>query len=78
MVFAIPLVLVYVSKRQCRRVYNANPQLQERHSVMRFYEDHLVETRTHFYLMTAANQGMIIIKNNCSAELIHFLQGLKQ
>lgn len=39
---------------------------------------HLVETRTHFYLMTAANQGMIIIKNNCSAELIHFLQGLKQ
>ena len=23
-VFAIPLVLVYVSKRQCRRVYNAN------------------------------------------------------
>ena len=96
-VFAIPLVLVYVSKRQCRRVYNANPQLQERHSVMRFYEDHLqetsnqqsvdvpyssiahlVETRTHFYLMTAANQGMIIIKNNCSAELIHFLQDLKQ
>ena len=96
-VFALPLVLVYVSKRQCRRVYNANPQLQERHSVMRFYEDHLqetsnqqsvdvpyssiahlVETRTHFYLMTAANQGMIIIKNNCSAELIHFLQDLKQ
>lgn len=39
---------------------------------------HLVEARTHFYLMTAANQGMIIIKNNCSAELIHFLQDLKQ
>ncbi len=96
-VFAIPLVLVYVSKRQCRRVYNANPQLQERHSVMRFYEDHLqetsnhqsvdvpyssiahlVETRTHFYLMTAANQGMIIIKKNCSAELIQFLHELKQ
>lgn len=96
-VFAIPLAWVYVSKRQCRKVYNANPELQERHSVMRFYEDHLqetshhqsvdipysdiahlVETRTHFYLMTAANQGMIIVKANCSAELIRFLQNLKK
>lgn len=97
-VFALPLwYWCMFPSSQCRRVYNANPQLQERHSVMRFYEDHLqetsnqqsvdvpyssiahlVETRTHFYLMTAANQGMIIIKNNCSAELIHFLQGLKQ
>ncbi|RHV66205.1 hypothetical protein DXB18_07780 [Clostridium sp. OM02-18AC] len=96
-VFAIPLVLVYVSKRQCRKVYNANPELQNRHSVMRFYEDHLqetsnhqsvdipyssiahlVETRTHFYLMTAANQGMIIVKANCSAELIQFIRGLKK
>ncbi len=95
-VFAIPIVMVYVSKRQCRKVYQANPQLQERRSVMRFYEDHLqetsnhqsvdvpyssiahlVETRTHFYLMTAANQGMIIVKKNCSAELIQFLQKLK-
>ena len=96
-VFAIPLTVVYVSKRQCRKVYYANPQLQERHSVMRFYEDHLqetsnhqsvdipytniahlVETKTHFYLMTSSNQGMIIVKNNCSAELIRFLHELKK
>lgn len=96
-VFALPLVLVYVSKRQCKKVYNANPELQERHSVMSFYEDHLqetshhqsvdipytsiahvVETKTHFYLMTANNQGMIIVKQNCSPDLIRFLQELKK
>ena len=36
----------------------------------------VVETPTNFYLMIARNQGMVIVKENCSAELIAFLQKL--
>lgn len=37
----------------------------------------IIETQTNFYLMIAKNQGMIIVKQNCSAELIEFLKGLE-
>lgn len=36
----------------------------------------VVETPTNFYLMIARNQGIVIVKENCSAELIAFLQKL--
>lgn len=44
-----------------------------------FYEDiyRIVETKTNFYIMTASNSGVIIIKQNCLPELISFIQGLK-
>lgn len=38
----------------------------------------IIETKTNFYLMLAKNQGIIIVKQNCSPELIDFLQELKE
>lgn len=35
------------------------------------------ETKTNFYLMKTTNQGFIIVKANCSPELIAFLTNLK-
>ncbi len=37
----------------------------------------ILETKTNFYLLTAENQGTIIVKKNCSPALIAFLQKLK-
>ena len=43
------------------------------------YDDvvEIIETRTNFYIMKSADAGIIVVKNNCSAELISYLQGLK-
>lgn len=43
------------------------------------YEDlvSVKETKTNFYLMKTMNQGYIIVKTNCSPELIAFLTNLK-
>lgn len=38
----------------------------------------IVETKTHFYLLINASQACIIIKDNCSPELITFLQDIKR
>lgn len=37
----------------------------------------IIETKTNFYIMLARNKGVIIIKQNCTPELIIFLQNLK-
>ena len=37
----------------------------------------IIETETNFYILTGENQGYVIIKNNCSPELIEFIQNLK-
>ena len=37
----------------------------------------IVETKTNFYIMLAKNNGIIIVKQNCTPELIIFLQNLK-
>lgn len=37
----------------------------------------ILETKTNFYLMVTSNQGVIIVKNNCSQKVISFLQELK-
>lgn len=37
----------------------------------------IIENETNFYLMIADNQGFIILKDNCSSELISFLRSLK-
>lgn len=37
----------------------------------------IIETKTNFYLMLSDVQGFLITKNNCSPELIEFLQGVK-
>ncbi len=36
----------------------------------------ILETPTNFYLILAKTQGLIVIKSNCSDELISFLQNL--
>ena len=38
----------------------------------------IVETKTNFYLMVDKNQGMILIKENCTPELTAFVQNLKK
>lgn len=51
----------------------------EQHYEKYFYEDiyRIMETQTNFYIMPAINSGIIISKQNCSPELINFLQTLK-
>lgn len=36
------------------------------------------ETKTNFYLMISTVQGIVIIKENCTPELIEFIRGLKK
>ncbi len=38
----------------------------------------IIETPTNFYIMLTKQQGSILIKENCSPELISFLQNLMQ
>ncbi len=38
----------------------------------------IVETDTNFYIMISENQGSIVMKQNCTPELIAFIQELKQ
>ena len=51
----------------------------ERSSTAIRYEDlfEILESKTNFYLMLAKNQGAIIVKQNCSEELIEFIKNLK-
>ncbi len=45
---------------------------------IRYYDlRKIIETKTNFYLMYAGDMGCIIIKENCSPELIQFLKGIK-
>ncbi|MCH5316831.1 MAG: YcxB family protein [Eubacterium sp.] len=37
----------------------------------------IIETETNFYIMIGNNQGYVIIKSNCSPELIEFIKNLK-
>ena len=37
----------------------------------------IIETNTHFYLLVGEIGGSIVIKENCSAQLIEFLQKIK-
>lgn len=43
------------------------------------YEDifKILETKTNFYIMVSANTSIIIVKQNCSQELITFIQEIK-
>ena len=36
----------------------------------------VIETKTNFYLMVAKNQGLMLVKNNCSDKLQEFLRKL--
>ena len=38
----------------------------------------IIETKTNFYLMIAENQGSVVVKDNCTPELIKFIQELKR
>lgn len=38
----------------------------------------IIETKTNLYLMIAQNQGFIIVKENCTPELIEFIKRLKK
>lgn len=63
-------------------VYFYNEHLTETNSkgvVNLAYADiyKIVETKTNFYIMLAKNNGIIIVKQNCTPELIIFLQNLK-
>ena len=37
----------------------------------------ILETPTNFYLMLAANSGIIVSKSNCTEGLVSFLQEMK-
>ncbi len=37
----------------------------------------IIETDTNFYIMMSVNQGMTIIKKNCSADMVDFISQLK-
>ena len=43
------------------------------------YEDifSVIESKTNFYIMKSPNQAHIIVKNNCSPELLEFISNLK-
>lgn len=36
----------------------------------------IIETKTHFYIMVAKNQGLIVVKRNCTPQLISFIEQL--
>ncbi len=38
----------------------------------------IAETETNFYIMIAKDQGWIVVKNNCTPELIAFIQQIKR
>lgn len=38
----------------------------------------IIETNTNFYLMYAWREGYVIVKENCSPELIRFLHEIKE
>ena len=38
----------------------------------------IIETKTHFYIMLAKNQGIIVKKSNCPDGLADFIKGLKK
>ena len=38
----------------------------------------IIETKENFYIMISTNQGMPVVKNNCSPELIEFIRKLKK
>ena len=80
-----PLIFHLIGSRMEKKVYYDNTAMQDVVLTYSFYPDHVetnntlyrvVETPTNFYLMIARNQGMVIVKENCSAELIAFLQKL--
>ena len=84
-----PLIFSLIGSRMEKKAYYANTAMQDIVLAYSFYPDHVetnntlgfttirvVETPTNFYLMIARNQGMVIVKENCSAELIAFLQKL--
>ncbi|MGN1031411.1 MAG: YcxB family protein [Butyricicoccaceae bacterium] len=37
----------------------------------------VIETKTNIYLMTSRNQGFIVVKENCSEELLAFLRSIQ-
>ncbi len=38
----------------------------------------IIETKTHFYIMLSAVKGHIVVKDNCSKELIDFIRKIKK
>lgn len=60
--------------------YNDHFEAKTRNSFERVdYSDiaRVIESKTNFYIMISLNQGYMIVKNNCSPELIAFITGLK-
>ena len=77
----------YVSNKAAHDVvskflfYEDHFEKNSEYSILKLTYDKLysiIETKTHFYLLINGSQACIIIKNNCSPELITFLQDLKR
>lgn len=89
----LPLLLnsnakkLYYSNKKLQRdglftfdFYSERFEIKSRNSFERIeYADivRIVESKTNFYIMISMNQGYMIVKNNCSPELIEFITGLK-
>lgn len=56
------------------KISSANAQVSVK------YEDvhKVIETKTHFYIMVSSARGYIVVKDNCSKELIDFIRNLKK
>ncbi len=49
------------------------------HSVVKYSDIYkIVETDKNIYIMVAKNEGYILLKSNCSKELIEFLKSIKK
>ena len=49
------------------------------HSVVKYSDIYkIVETDKNIYIMVAKNEGYILLKSNCSKELIEFLKNIKK
>ena len=60
-----PFLFWFTSSRQCRRVYDS----------AKIYHGAVI---SHFYIMLAKNQGIIVKKSNCPDGLADFIKGLKK
>ena len=75
-VVALPMVLDIMMKKQVTKAYSDNTNTQGINTSLTFY-DNYYETPTNFYLMPSPQHGSIVIKENCSDELLMFLDQLK-
>ncbi len=72
-----PIILWIGFRRQNKKVFMSNKALKNAEAVFEFYDTYFVESKTNFYLMTAKNQGYILIKAEFPKGLEELLHNLR-